>query len=72
MINIASVLVANQPGVLVRFVKSRLLSVVALRDMLGMVPPATAKADTSHTENVMRHDAYRRVRGWRIQIRRGA
>lgn len=66
MINIASVMAVNQPGVLVLFIQSWLLSVVALREMLGMA--SAAAPETSHTERLMRHDAYRRNKGRMVQI----
>lgn len=65
MINIAKVLYCQQPGVLVRLIERRLLSVVALREMLGMTPAADVR--TSQTECLMRHDAYRRNKGRVVQ-----
>lgn len=65
MINIACVLYCQQPGVLVRLIERRLLSVVALREMLGMTPAADVR--TSQTERLMRHDAYRRNKGRVVQ-----
>lgn len=67
MINIAKVLYCQQPGALVRLIERRLLSVVALKEMLGMTPPADVR--TSQTERLMRHDAYRRHKGRMVQTR---
>lgn len=65
MINIACVLYCQQPGVLVRLIERRLLSVAALREMLGLAPAADVR--TSQTKRLMRHDAYRRNKGRVVQ-----
>lgn len=65
---IARRLALTQPGVLVALVRRRLLSAVALREMLGMAP-ARGEAETAHTEQLMRHDAHRRHKGRMVQTR---
>lgn len=67
--NIACRLAVTQPGALVTLIRCRLLSVVALREMLGMAPVAETGTDMAR---LMGHDAYRRVSGRLVQARWGA
>lgn len=70
MINIACVLYCQQPGVLVRLIERRLLSVAALREMLGLAPAADVRtSQTEQTERLMQHDAYRRHKGRMVQTK---
>lgn len=67
---VAHRLLVAQPDVLRELVRCRLLSIRGLAEILGLAPPADVQ--TSQTERLMRHDAYRRVRGRIQQARWGA